>query len=151
MSTGAECNFIEVEPGRWTYRLQRYPYGETDVFDTYGPFSSFRTAHAHLGNNHANPGGFSVETHEQHVHEWVKTSDQEIDGFTVTIDVTSLGGEATRDEVVRHVLALPVDHPAFRIRPHYGWFRIRPHYGWFDNVTRCEACHAKPQEAVNAR
>lgn len=143
MSTGAECNFTEVEPGRWKYRLQRWPYGDNDEFDEFGPFAGFRQAYDHLGRNHANPGGFSVDTHENHVHEWTKTSDQEIDGFTVEINVTSLGGEATRDDVIRHIQSLPMDHPAFR---------VRPHYGWVENVTRCDSCHAKPEkEAVNAR
>lgn len=70
MSTGADCHFHEVEPGKWDYRLQRWPYGEWPEYDTFGPFPSFEKAREHLSNNHANPGGWSVRTHPQHVHEW---------------------------------------------------------------------------------
>lgn len=57
MSTGADCVFEEREPGRWWYRLQRWPYGESEEYDTYGPFSSEEKAEKHLDQNHANPGG----------------------------------------------------------------------------------------------
>lgn len=63
MSTGAECNFYESEKG-WHYRIQRWPYGESEEFDRHGPFGSFEQAKAHLNNNYANPGGYSVSKKE---------------------------------------------------------------------------------------
>jgi hypothetical protein len=61
MSTGAECNFIEKTPGRWYYKLQQYPYGYTEEYDEFGPFPTFAIANQHLDENHANPGGYSVQ------------------------------------------------------------------------------------------
>lgn len=58
MSTGANCVFEEREPGRWWYRLQKYPYGETEDYHDYGPFDSEEQAEDHLFNHHANPGGW---------------------------------------------------------------------------------------------
>jgi hypothetical protein len=72
VSTGAECRFTEVEPGRWSYWLQDWPYGDWPDGSTYGPFGSFAKAEKHLSENHANPGGYSLKclTEEQgHVHE----------------------------------------------------------------------------------
>lgn len=60
MSTGADCCFYEQEPQTWFYRLQRWPYGETEDYDTFGPFLTFDAAKNHLDRNHANPGGYSV-------------------------------------------------------------------------------------------
>lgn len=64
MSTGAGCRFIERKPNQWYYELQRWPYGETPDYDEYGPFASEDAAHAHLHDNHANPGGYSVFRYE---------------------------------------------------------------------------------------
>jgi hypothetical protein len=58
MSTGAGCSYIEKRPGAWYYELQCYPYGETDDYDTEGPFATCEEASEHLHNHHANPGGF---------------------------------------------------------------------------------------------
>lgn len=63
MSTGAECRFEEREPRKWYYKIQRYPYGETEDFEEHGPFSSFSKAEKHLERNHANPGGYDVAPH----------------------------------------------------------------------------------------
>lgn len=60
MSTGAECAFIEEEPGRWFYEIQRYPYGETDEYDQHGPFTSEDAAGKHLHEHYANPGSYVV-------------------------------------------------------------------------------------------
>lgn len=60
MSTGADCVFIEREPGVWYYRLQEWPYGEWPEYEEYGPFTSEDEANEHLHDNHANPGGYSV-------------------------------------------------------------------------------------------
>jgi hypothetical protein len=61
MSTGADCRIVEKEPGKWYYELQRWPYGETPDYDTYGPFESEDEAIGHLDRNHANPGGYLVQ------------------------------------------------------------------------------------------
>lgn len=61
MSTGADCWFEEKPAGTWHYRLQCYPYGASEEYDTFGPFKSFEDARADLHANHANPGGFRVE------------------------------------------------------------------------------------------
>lgn len=81
MSTGAGCLFTEVEPGKWTYWLQSWPYGDGSEGQTFGPFDSFAVAVASLQENHANPGGWAVVTHPTaHVHApvrgaWVKDED----------------------------------------------------------------------------
>ena len=59
MSTGADCKFIEKTPGNWFYKLQAWPYGETEEYETFGPFGTFRQASDHLDKHHANPGGYS--------------------------------------------------------------------------------------------
>ena len=137
MSTGAECNFWEEAPGIWRYRLQLYPYGETDDFEEFGPFASYGQAYKHLGDNHANPGGHSVRIHETgHVHEWTRGG-QVIVGHEVQIRVESLGPDATLPELVKHIQSIPADHPAFR-----SW----PVYGYSETVTTCESCGKTPQE-----
>lgn len=64
MSTGADCVLEEREPGRWWYRLQRWPYGESPDYDTHGPFPSEDACMTHLHKNYANPGGYSTVDHE---------------------------------------------------------------------------------------
>jgi len=64
MSTGLECRFIEVKPGRWYYLLEDWdsPKGAFDWREyatAYGPFSTEDEAVDHLSDNHANPGGWS--------------------------------------------------------------------------------------------
>ena len=70
MSTGLECTFIEVKPGRWYYLLEDWDTPKC-AFDwresatAYGPFDSEDEAVDHLDDNHANPGGWSsVRYHE---------------------------------------------------------------------------------------
>ena len=73
MSTGADCWFQEIEPGKWIYHLQDWPYGAWEEYSKYGPFDSFKKASDHLRANHANPGGYSTQTHPTgHVHEWTR-------------------------------------------------------------------------------
>lgn len=64
MSTGADCQIVEEEPGKWFYHLQRYPYGTTEDYESFGPFKSLDTAQKHLEDNHANPGGCMIERYE---------------------------------------------------------------------------------------
>lgn len=132
MSTGAECRFTEVAPGRWQYWLQYHPYGETDDGETSPVFSSYRAAYKHLQDNHANPGGSSASClpEGEHVHEW-HAGGQVAVGFTVQIRVESLGPKADPIDVIRHIQSLPPEHPAFRT-----W----PTYGWSDGVVKCQAC-----------
>lgn len=61
MSTGADCFFVEKEPGKWWYSIQCYPYGETDEYESHGPFKSLEKAEAHLYDHYANPGSYSIE------------------------------------------------------------------------------------------
>jgi hypothetical protein len=133
MSTGADCSFREVEPGRWKYRLQRYPYGETEDYDEYGPFDSFGRAHKHLDDNHANPGGASIDwlTDGRHVHLFVEDEAHVPTGVEVTVRIDSLGPDATLEQAVAVVQALPPDHAAFRVHQTYG----------FRKGVFCESCH----------
>lgn len=71
MSTGADCHFREVSPGKWKYAIQRWPYGEWDEYDKHGPFDSFTEAMNHLDDNYPNPGGWDTHTHSAHVHNFV--------------------------------------------------------------------------------
>lgn len=64
MSTNSECMFFEAEPSKWFYALEQKLDDEESfswLDDAYvaGPFSTFEEAIQHLGDNHANPGGFS--------------------------------------------------------------------------------------------
>lgn len=66
MSTGLECNFIEVAPGKWFYVLQdgNCPvqcWDWREYATAYGPFPTLDVAQAHLRKWHANPGGYSTE------------------------------------------------------------------------------------------
>lgn len=61
MSTGLECAFVKTG-GKWYYVLQDWdcPVGAWDWLEyatAYGPFDTEDSAHDHLRNNHANPGG----------------------------------------------------------------------------------------------
>ena len=58
MSTGADCFFYEKTPGIWFYSIQRWPYGETEEYDDYGPFRSLEQAQDHLRRTQPNPGGY---------------------------------------------------------------------------------------------
>lgn len=62
MSTRATCVFPQHDDGRWSYKLQRYPYGDTQDYDEEGPFPgpTREAANKHLARNHANPGGASI-------------------------------------------------------------------------------------------
>lgn len=65
MSTGCECQFLEIERDRWYYLLEdcNAPKNSWDWREhatAYGPFSSQELAEKHLRDNHANPGGSSV-------------------------------------------------------------------------------------------
>lgn len=69
MSTGYECEFVEVTPGEWFYVLQNWdcPVGAWDWREyatAYGPFKTEDEAEKHLSDNHANPGGWSTQEYE---------------------------------------------------------------------------------------
>lgn len=62
MSTGSECQFLEIRRNAWYYILEDGgapddAWDWRDYASAYGPFSSFDLAHDHLRENHANPGG----------------------------------------------------------------------------------------------
>lgn len=64
MSTGCNCEFIEVAPGEWFYVLEhtgapRNAWDWREHATAYGPFRTFDVAEQHLSANHPNPGGFS--------------------------------------------------------------------------------------------
>ncbi len=77
MSSGADCWFAEKEPNKWFYAVQQYPYGEVEDYNQHGPFKSFTVAREHLDTNYQNPGGWSLEVHQDHEHSGLK----EIDTF----------------------------------------------------------------------
>ncbi len=64
MSTGADCQFY-VKSNAWYYKLQRWPYGQSPDYDTFGPFEHFGQALDHLDENHANPGGWCIINAEE--------------------------------------------------------------------------------------
>ncbi len=142
MSTGAECNFTEFEPGRWKYWLQEWPYGDNPDGVTYGPFRSYTVADQHLRDSHANPGGSDARIHPTgHVHEFGSTITTVPTGRTVTVDVESLGPDATDEQIILLVQSLPADHRAFQVRAKYG----------MKEVQACLACGAAQEcdHAVN--
>jgi hypothetical protein len=65
VSTGCECEHIEVEPGVWYYILEDYmapknAWDWREFATAWGPFSSEEAAGEHRRANHANPGGYST-------------------------------------------------------------------------------------------
>lgn len=86
MSTNADCCFYEKTKGQWFYKLQCWPYGDNDEYDTFGPFPHFKAAAKHLDDHHANPGGYSVSALPGCLHDMVAKSeyffpDDEADGI----------------------------------------------------------------------
>jgi hypothetical protein len=64
MSTGCNCELLEVKKGEWWYVLEDYsaPKNSWDwreYASAYGPFGTKEIALKHLRDNHANPGGYS--------------------------------------------------------------------------------------------
>lgn len=62
MSTGLNCEFVEVEPGKWYYLLEdgsapKMAWDWREFAHAYGPFSLYDEASEHLRRHHANPGG----------------------------------------------------------------------------------------------
>jgi hypothetical protein len=70
VSTGLECEFVRRADDKWFYALQD---GDCPVqcwdwheyATAYGPFESFDKAHDHLRDNHANPGGYSIDENKE--------------------------------------------------------------------------------------
>lgn len=67
MSTNCDCEFVQWSEGEWYYILEDYnaPKNSWDwrEFATcYGPFKTEEEAHQHLRDNHANPGGYTLNT-----------------------------------------------------------------------------------------
>ena len=74
MSTGAECNFYEMKPNQWHYQIQKPPYGWTEDYFKHGPFPTFKKAIDHMQGTYANPGGYSVDKHPDHKHDFREVS-----------------------------------------------------------------------------
>lgn len=69
MSTGLNCFFIEVEPGAWYYLLEegnapKNAWDWREFSTAYGPFGDVKQAQTHLMDEHANPGGWTVDPYE---------------------------------------------------------------------------------------
>lgn len=67
MSTGCECEFIQWSEGEWYYILEDYnapknSWNWHEFATCYGPFESEEIADNHLRDNHANPGGYMINT-----------------------------------------------------------------------------------------
>ncbi|MFJ8158513.1 hypothetical protein [Streptomyces sp. NPDC094468] len=65
MSTGVNCEVIEVEPGKWFYILEetdapRNSWDWREYASASGPFTSQESAEQHLADHHANPGGHEI-------------------------------------------------------------------------------------------
>lgn len=65
MSTNSNCSFLEVKKGEWYYILEDFnapknAWDWREYATAYGPFRDFDTAHQHLHDHHANPGGYST-------------------------------------------------------------------------------------------
>jgi hypothetical protein len=70
MSTNSNCEFTETKPGVWYYVLEHYnapknAWDWREYATAYGPFKTEDEAHTHLSNNHANPGGYNIQTYEE--------------------------------------------------------------------------------------
>lgn len=70
MSTGLNCEYVEVEPGKWYYILERgsapkNAWDWREYADGYGPFATFDAAHTHCRDNHANPGGYTQAPYQE--------------------------------------------------------------------------------------
>jgi hypothetical protein len=69
MSTNSECALVEVAPGAWWYLLEDYnaPKNAWDWREhaqCFGPFKTEDLALQHLRDNHANPGGYSMQPYK---------------------------------------------------------------------------------------
>lgn len=66
MSSGCNCEYRQIKTDQWFYFLENHNAPENcwdwHIFATaYGPFQTLETARTHLADNHANPGGASIE------------------------------------------------------------------------------------------
>lgn len=65
MSTGLECEIVEVRPGEWYYILElgfapRVAWDWREHARAVGPFPSYDAAWEHLADFEANPGGHAI-------------------------------------------------------------------------------------------
>lgn len=132
MSTGADCKIYEKAKGQWWYALQRWPYGESEEYDRFGPFPTYRDAHDHLDDNHANPGGASVHARpgcphdlarEAYAGEWQCDRCGEAGGEVEAAAKLSPAGRVRaankrmREERARALAATMPQHPIKRGQP----------------------------------
>jgi len=69
MSTGLNCEFIEIELCKWYYVLEDWDAPKNawdwrEYATAYGPFSFLNGAKKHLRDHHANPGGYSSQKYQ---------------------------------------------------------------------------------------
>jgi hypothetical protein len=60
-STGEYCHFFKAKDKNWYFFL-----GDENRPRAYGPFDSFEEADKYLSDNHANPGGYTVDKSGKH-------------------------------------------------------------------------------------
>ena len=70
-STGLDCRIYKATDGHWYMDLEQYNYahqegddddgGYEEEYDYYGPFDSSEAVLKYLHDNHANPGGYSLD------------------------------------------------------------------------------------------
>lgn len=82
MSTGLDCRIYEKTAGKWYYDLEKYQ--ERDLYDTFGPFTTYRDAQGHLNRNHANPGGYSVAALPGCKHDLTRPVEHRLQGESTT-------------------------------------------------------------------
>ena len=136
MSSGADCQFIEVQPGRWRVRLQEWPYGDTEEYIEMGPFGSYSLAVDAL-NNHQNPGGWMNRFHPDHDkfgHEWETERGAYVqNGVEVTVRIESLGATPSTEAILARLAKGDLTADMLKVKPTNRW---DPSI----KVTKCVAC-----------
>ena len=69
MSTGLNCLFQEVAPGKWFYILEsgfapKNAWDWREYAHAYGPFRSLERAEQHLSDTQPNPGGWNINEYK---------------------------------------------------------------------------------------
>jgi len=70
MSSGLNCEYIEISPKTWYYILEdsdapKNSWNWFEYASACGPFVSFDKAQDHLHENHSNPGGYNKYSYEK--------------------------------------------------------------------------------------
>lgn len=75
MSTGLDCQIVEIQPNEWYYELEQY--GNRDMYDVFGPFPTDTAAEQHIHDHQANPGGWCVTAYNPEY----ATSDDKLEAY----------------------------------------------------------------------